>query len=65
MHIVTKISAGSFSGAITSNKELIIWGSGDFGILSTPQKIFIDDVKFKDVQICKQAEGFAAAIDEN
>jgi hypothetical protein len=36
MHIIIKIAAGTFSGAITSNKELLIWGSGDFGVLAAP-----------------------------
>jgi hypothetical protein len=53
-HIVIRISAGTFSGAVTSNKELLIWGSGDFGVLSQPQKVFLDEVKFTDLRLSKQ-----------
>jgi len=64
MHIIIKISAGTFSGAITSNKELLIWGSGEFGTISQPQKLFLDDVQFTDLKLSKSSNGFAAALDD-
>jgi E3 ubiquitin-protein ligase HERC1 len=36
MYMIIKIAAGSFSGAITSSREAVIWGSGEFGILALP-----------------------------
>lgn len=65
MYMIIKIAAGQFSGAVTSSREILIWGSGDFGVLASPQKIFLDDIKFVDLKISKQPDGFAAAVDEN
>ena len=64
MYMIVKVAAGSFSGALTSSGETLIWGSGDFGILASPQNCLIDDVKFVDMKLSKQAEGFAAGLDE-
>ena len=36
MYMIVKVAAGAFSGAVTSSRELLIWGSGDFGVLASP-----------------------------
>lgn len=53
MYMIVKVAAGQFSGAVTSSNELLIWGTGDFGILAQPQKIFLDDVKFVELKLSK------------
>ncbi len=63
-YVVTRVCAGSFSLAMTSSKEMLVWGNGDFGCYTTPQKLFIDDALFAEIAISKQAESFCAAIDE-
>lgn len=64
--MVNKVSAGAFSAAITSNNELLIWGTGEFGVVAQPQKVYMDgDVKFTDMSLSKQAgTGFAVALDD-
>eukprot|EP00347_Sterkiella_histriomuscorum_P023139 403335798 len=64
MFAVEKIIAGGFSVAITSQNELLVWGSGDFGVFQSPQKIFMEDVRFVDVSLSKSYDSFGAAIDD-
>jgi X-linked retinitis pigmentosa GTPase regulator len=64
MYLINKISAGAFSGAVTSSRELLVWGSGDFGIFMQPQKVVLENLKFVDLKISKQNESFAAAVDD-
>jgi hypothetical protein len=33
MFKIEKIIAGGFSVAITNTKELVVWGTGDFGVI--------------------------------
>ncbi len=65
MYIITKLVAGGFSAALTQANEVLIWGSGEFGSFATPQKIFMEDVAFADLEISKQADSFAAAVDKD
>lgn len=62
---IEKIAAGGFSAALTTTNDLIIWGSGDFGIFQTPQKIYLDDVIIKDIEIAKTGDSFGAILDES
>ncbi len=61
---VTKVVAGSFSIAITSRSEVLIWGTGEFGNFASPQKMYLDDIRFTDIAISKQQNSFCAAVDE-
>ena len=36
IHNVVKVAAGGFSAAITDMRQLIVWGTGAFGVFSTP-----------------------------
>lgn len=36
MYMITKVVAGSFSSALTSQNEILLWGSGDFGTFISP-----------------------------
>lgn len=49
MHEITSVTAGGFSAALTSNKSIILWGTGEFGCFRNPQKVCIDGVSFKEV----------------
>jgi hypothetical protein len=50
-HKITKIVAGSFSAAITDKNQLIVWGTGEFGVFATPKKVCMSDVKFVDISV--------------
>ena len=63
IHRVVKVAAGHFSAALTDQSQLIVWGSGQFGVFSTPQKVCMEGILFTDVQISKQESSFAAALD--
>ena len=63
IHNITHVSAGGFSAAITDLNQLIIWGTGQFGVFSTPQKVCMEGIFFKDIQISKQESCFAVATD--
>lgn len=43
---------------------MIVWGTGQFGVFSTPQKVCMDGIYFSDIQISKQETSFATAIDQ-
>jgi len=36
IHNLVHCSAGGFSAAITELNQLIVWGTGQFGVFSTP-----------------------------
>ena len=64
-HLV-KVRAGStISAAITSDNEILVWGSGEFGILQVPIKLVgNEDVKFVDIALCSSGkDAFGAAVD--
>jgi len=64
IHDIKKVCAGSFSAALTSNNQLIIWGQGEFGTFKTPQKVCIDQVNFVDVCVSRSpAEAYLVALD--
>ncbi len=61
---VTKVKAGSFSAVVTSDHDILIWGTGDFGSIQMPVKLTTSDsVKYKDLALGKGKESFGAAID--
>ena len=62
-HRVTKIVAGGFSAALTDKNQLIVWGTGEFGVFSTPKKVCMADVCFIDMAISPQENACSAAID--
>ena len=66
IHNIIHVAAGGFSAAITDQNKLIVWGSGQFGIFSTPQKVCMDGIHFTDIQINKQGHesSSASAIDQ-
>jgi len=47
------VIAGSFSAAINVLNQIMIWGKGEFGIIRSPQKLFMDKVEFSDCKISK------------
>jgi alpha-tubulin suppressor-like RCC1 family protein len=63
MYMITKVVAGSFSAALTSQHEILLWGSGDFGTFISPQKIYMDDIRFTDLSMNCLPESFAVAVD--
>lgn len=62
-HRVTKIVAGGFSAALTDKNQLIVWGTGEFGVFATPKKVCMQDVCFIDMSISPQENACSAAID--
>jgi alpha-tubulin suppressor-like RCC1 family protein len=50
---VKKVMAGSFSAVINGKDELVIWGSGEFGVIKSPQKLYMNSVIFKDCKISR------------
>ena len=64
IHNIVHIAAGGFSAAITDQNQLIVWGTGQFGVFSTPQKVCMDGIYFSDIQISKQESSFATAVDQ-
>lgn len=44
IHRIQQIAAGGFSAAITDIRQLIVWGTGNFGTFSTPQKVCMDGI---------------------
>lgn len=60
---IVKIRAGSFSSALTSDQEILLWGTGEFGQYQMPIKLCSDGVRFKDVSLGKGRESFGSAID--
>ena len=65
MYIITKVVAGGFSAALTSQSEILVWGQGEFGSFLSPQKIYMDDIRFVDVALSKDLDGFGTAIDSD
>lgn len=65
---VCRVIAGGFSAAVIKNayeKQLLVWGQGNFGTFEQPQKLYMDNVDFVDVQISKFShEAFAVAIEK-
>ena len=49
IHNIIKCAAGGFSAAITDSNQLIVWGTGQFGVFSTPQKVCMDGIYFSDI----------------
>ena len=45
-------------------KQVIVWGTGAFGVFSTPQKVCMDGVYFTKIVISKFDNPAAAALDE-
>jgi len=43
----------------------LIWGHEEFGSFSSPQKVYMDEIKFVDVSINKTIDGFGVAIDQD
>ena len=64
IHNIKSIAAGGFSAAITDMKQIIVWGTGAFGVFSTPQKVCMDGVYFTQIVISKFDNPAAAALDE-
>lgn len=67
---VLKIVAGGFSAALIQNaytRQLLVWGQGDFGIFDKPQKLYMDDIDFTDVDITKFSNNnpFAIALEKS
>ena len=67
---VIKVVAGGFSAALIQNaysRQLLVWGQGDFGIFDKPQKLYMDDLDFIDVDISKFSVNspFAIAIEKS
>lgn len=50
---VKKVVAGHFSAAINMDNQVMIWGTGEFGTIRAPQKLFMDKVEYKDCKISK------------
>ena len=64
MHDIIKVAAGGFSAAITSSHSIILWGTGEFGCFIYPQKVCIEGISFRDIQISNhESKSFIAAID--
>ena len=63
LHNIVKVRAGNFSAALTYDQEILIWGTGEFGQVQAPIKVFSDGIRFRDIAIGKGRESFAAAID--
>ena len=57
---IIKISAGTFSGSLTTNGELYLWGKGAFGEFFKPTLFSNKDEYFIDFQI---NNGFGLALD--
>ena len=59
--------AGTFSAAISSSDQILIWGQGEFGVIKSPQKLFMNKVAFVDCQISKyhSQRRSAVALDSN
>jgi hypothetical protein len=53
---ICKVIAGSFSAALTFSNQLYIWGKGEFGVIKSPQIVFMDKVEFIDCKIDKLGE---------
>ena len=49
IYMIVKVEAVGFSAALTSQNEILVWGSGEFGQFQTPQKIYMDDTRFTDI----------------
>lgn len=64
---IKKVVAGTFSAAINSSDQILIWGQGEFGIIKSPQRLFMDKVAFLDCQISKyhSQKCSAVALDAN
>ena len=50
---ITKVFAGGFSAALTSQNQILVCGEGNFGVFKTPQKLYMDQVNFTDCIISK------------
>lgn len=64
MYLITKVVAGSFSAALTSQNEVLVWG-GDMTQYASPQKVFVDDVRFVDICLNKGADSFLVSLDQD
>ena len=52
-HSIKKVIAGSFSAAINTDDSILIWGTGEFGVIKQPQMLYMDKVRFADCQVSK------------
>ena len=50
---VKKVIAGAFSAAIDQACQIFIWGKGEFGLIKSPQKLYMDKVHFEDCLVSK------------
>ena len=50
---VKKVVAGAFSAAIDQACQIFIWGKGEFGLIKSPQKLYMDKANFEDCSISK------------
>ena len=51
IHNLVHAAAGGFSAAITDQHQLIVWGTGQFGVFSTPQKVCMEGIFFTDIKV--------------
>jgi alpha-tubulin suppressor-like RCC1 family protein len=63
MFHILNVKAGSFSAALTSDQEILVWGTGEFGQIQIPTKFSAESIKFKDLSISKGKDSFGAAVD--
>jgi hypothetical protein len=65
MYMISQIKAGFFSAALTSQNELLLWGSmgTDLGSFQSPQKLYLDDIRFVDISMSKSQDSFMVALD--
>lgn len=59
---IQKVIAGTFSAAINSENQILVWGLGEFGVIKSPQKLFMDKVEFVDCQMSKYQENDCSAL---
>ena len=64
---IKKVIAGNFSAAINYQNQILIWGKGKFGVIKSPQKLFMDKVEFIDCKISKfdGDDSHAVSLDQN
>ena len=68
MYMIVQIKAGfQCSAVLTNQNEILFWGNGgtDIGQFISPQKVYMEDVRFVDISLNKSgsAEPFLGAID--
>jgi alpha-tubulin suppressor-like RCC1 family protein len=63
LYNIVAVRAGSFSAALNSEQEVILWGTGEFGQVQVPIKLMADGLRFRDLALGKGRDSFGAAID--